>query len=423
MIWATGLQDQRLHVPDGDHRPRRARRCDEAWTDGAHAHLGISRAVASRTCSSCTGPTRTPRVARSSSTWRRRPPTCARRCSSCARAARARSRCARRSRPPATAPLQQRFAGTAWTQCDSWYRDESGRIVANWPGYMREYQRLTETLDPAEFSFAPAPERARSPERCPRARTRRVSSALRLRDRRRRLGRLRARQPALGGPAGARAAARGRRPRPLAEGQDPGGLPEAVPHQARLGLRDRARAARRRARAVHAARQDARRVELDERDALRARPPARLRRLGGAGRARLGLPRRAALLHPLRGQRPRGLGVPRRRRPAARSPSSARRARSDRRLLAASEAAGIPRIADYNGPEQDGVSMFQVTQRDGRRFSAADALPAPGDDAAEPRGAHEGARAGRRARRASAPSACASAAAAAARRSCGQRAR
>jgi choline dehydrogenase len=49
----------------------------------------------------------------------------------------------------------------------------------------------------------------------------------------------------------------------------------------------------------------------------------------------------------------------------------------DRRLLAASAAAGIPQIADYNGPEQDGASMFQVTQRDGRRFSAADAFLRP----------------------------------------------
>jgi len=48
-----------------------------------------------------------------------------------------------------------------------------------------------------------------------------------------------------------------------------------------------------------------------------------------------------------------------------------------RRLLAASEAAGIPRIADYNGPEQDGVSMLQVTQRNGTRFSAADAYLKP----------------------------------------------
>jgi choline dehydrogenase-like flavoprotein len=47
------------------------------------------------------------------------------------------------------------------------------------------------------------------------------------------------------------------------------------------------------------------------------------------------------------------------------------------RLLAASEAAGIPRIADYNGPEQDGVSVFQVTQHRGARFSAADAYLRP----------------------------------------------
>ncbi len=49
----------------------------------------------------------------------------------------------------------------------------------------------------------------------------------------------------------------------------------------------------------------------------------------------------------------------------------------DRRLLGASQAAGIPLIADYNGPEQDGASMFQVTQRNGRRFSAADAFLRP----------------------------------------------
>ena len=53
------------------------------------------------------------------------------------------------------------------------------------------------------------------------------------------------------------------------------------------------------------------------------------------------------------------------------------RAEVDRRLIAASEAAGIPRSADYNGPEQDGVAMFQVNQRDGRRWSAADAFLRP----------------------------------------------
>jgi choline dehydrogenase-like flavoprotein len=55
--------------------------------------------------------------------------------------------------------------------------------------------------------------------------------------------------------------------------------------------------------------------------------------------------------------------------------------RSPRRLtarfLAAAEAAGIPRIPDYNGPEQDGASPVQVTQRNGARFSAADAYLRP----------------------------------------------
>ncbi len=54
---------------------------------------------------------------------------------------------------------QARFAGTAWTACDSWYRDQSGRIVANWPGYMREYEAAVRELDPAEFTLVPLPDR------------------------------------------------------------------------------------------------------------------------------------------------------------------------------------------------------------------------------------------------------------------------
>jgi choline dehydrogenase len=46
-------------------------------------------------------------------------------------------------------------------------------------------------------------------------------------------------------------------------------------------------------------------------------------------------------------------------------------------LLAAAEAVGIPYIPDYNGPEQDGASLFQVTQKRGRRWSAADAYLRP----------------------------------------------
>jgi choline dehydrogenase len=48
-----------------------------------------------------------------------------------------------------------------------------------------------------------------------------------------------------------------------------------------------------------------------------------------------------------------------------------------RQFLEAAEAAGIPRIDDYNGPEQDGASLVQVTQRNGRRWSAADAYLKP----------------------------------------------
>ena len=53
--------------------------------------------------------------------------------------------------------LQQRFTGTAWTRCDSWYRTESGRIVTNWPGYMRQYEQATERVDPSEYVFHPCP--------------------------------------------------------------------------------------------------------------------------------------------------------------------------------------------------------------------------------------------------------------------------
>jgi cation diffusion facilitator CzcD-associated flavoprotein CzcO len=56
--------------------------------------------------------------------------------------------------------LQARFAGTAWTQCDSWYRDDRGRIVANWPGYMREYLKLAGRLDASDYRFLPLPDRA-----------------------------------------------------------------------------------------------------------------------------------------------------------------------------------------------------------------------------------------------------------------------
>src|SRR5713101_9762876 len=38
---------------------------------------------------------------------------------------------------------------------------------------------------------------------------------------------------------------------------------------------------------------------------------------------------------------------------------------------------GLPRNSDFNGPEQEGVGMFQVTQKAGKRHSAADAYLRP----------------------------------------------
>jgi cation diffusion facilitator CzcD-associated flavoprotein CzcO len=54
------------------------------------------------------------------------------------------------------ADVQSAFAGTAWTRCDSWYRTPDGRIVANWPYYMRDYFERTRALDPAEFELLEA---------------------------------------------------------------------------------------------------------------------------------------------------------------------------------------------------------------------------------------------------------------------------
>jgi cation diffusion facilitator CzcD-associated flavoprotein CzcO len=56
--------------------------------------------------------------------------------------------------------LQSRFHGTAWVQCQSWYREGGdGRIVANWPGYMHEYQEAVTRVDPSEYEFVFAAQR------------------------------------------------------------------------------------------------------------------------------------------------------------------------------------------------------------------------------------------------------------------------
>ena len=49
IIWGTGFQDERLHVPDGGHAAVAARRLTEAWSDGPTPTSG-SRCPAFRRC-------------------------------------------------------------------------------------------------------------------------------------------------------------------------------------------------------------------------------------------------------------------------------------------------------------------------------------------------------------------------------------
>lgn len=56
------------------------------------------------------------------------------------------------------AEVQQRFDGTVWTQCVSWYRQGgTGRVVGNWPGYMGEYTRSLKRFDHEAFEVTRRP--------------------------------------------------------------------------------------------------------------------------------------------------------------------------------------------------------------------------------------------------------------------------
>jgi cation diffusion facilitator CzcD-associated flavoprotein CzcO len=158
IIWATGFETTRFMFPmqvtgaDG-------RRLQETWSGGAHAHLGMTvpgfpnMFVLYGPNTNTSGgsiifylETQAAYVRQALQELRRRG----------AGAIEVRADVEAAS----DRELQARFAGTAWTQCDSWYRNEQGRIVANWPGYMREYRERVAHLDVGEFRFLPAPDRA-----------------------------------------------------------------------------------------------------------------------------------------------------------------------------------------------------------------------------------------------------------------------
>jgi len=52
------------------------------------------------------------------------------------------------------AALQARLAPAVWSQCRSWYRADSGRNIAIWPGFTREYVRAVRLQPFTAFEFA-----------------------------------------------------------------------------------------------------------------------------------------------------------------------------------------------------------------------------------------------------------------------------
>lgn len=66
------------------------------------------------------------------------------------------------------AEIMSRLHDSVWSDCDSWYRVDSGRITTNWPGLVHEYQRRTRTADPADYARL-APRRADAPSPEPSA--------------------------------------------------------------------------------------------------------------------------------------------------------------------------------------------------------------------------------------------------------------
>jgi cation diffusion facilitator CzcD-associated flavoprotein CzcO len=53
--------------------------------------------------------------------------------------------------------VQRRLEGSVWTAgCNSWYRNEAGKVTNNWTGFVTEYRRRTRRPDPADFRLAPA---------------------------------------------------------------------------------------------------------------------------------------------------------------------------------------------------------------------------------------------------------------------------
>lgn len=154
VIYGTGFRTNDFMLPM-DVRGEGGATLAQAWSDGAHAHLGMA-VPGFPSLFLMYGPN-TNTSGGSIIVFLEAQ---ARYLRQALEAARARGARAVAVRPEVEAAadreLQARFPGTAWVRCDSWYRDSDadGRIVANWPGSMREYEAATRVFDPAEYAFS-----------------------------------------------------------------------------------------------------------------------------------------------------------------------------------------------------------------------------------------------------------------------------
>ena len=144
-----------------------------------------------------------------------------------------------------------------------------------------------------------------------------------------------------------------------------------------LGLLDRAGAQPRRPQAVVAARQGPGRLVVDQRHDLHPRPRPRLRPVAPDGPDRLGLCRRAALFQALRGPS-RAAATPTTA-PAARctSPRPSSKNPIYGAFIEAGAQAGYQRTNDFNGFQQEGFGPYQLTIKNGQRWSASAAYLQP----------------------------------------------
>ena len=201
--------------------------------------------------------------------------------------------------------------------------------------------------------------------------------AVRLRHRRCGAGGLRARQPALRGPRGRRAADRGRRPGHQPADRRPAGVRRAAGRPGdRVALPHAAVRAVAAGRALGAG-QDARRVQRGQRDGLQPRPARGLRRARAARQPRLGLGRHAPGLQDDRGQPARDLRCR-----GAGGPLQVSTVGGGDALLedaiAAGTALGWRRMRDLNETDEERIGYAMATIRDGARVQRGGCVPAPG---------------------------------------------